>query len=164
MGEVARFQGDVIVIGALYCQTLPIPANSIADAAVQAGAGIQSTKVQQERSPVLPLSDHATSVTAVRKGIARALGAGTIVGFKVWASVPAAAAGNAVITLRKNGAVILTGSLTLDDTVAANTAVVGTLSSTTLALNDQLDVEVLSVAGTAPKGVCAQVQLRETSP
>lgn len=161
MAEVARFVGDVIVVGQLFAQGFTSPAASVNNDAIQAGADIDATKLEQERGPVVWLGTYTEAAAAKRVPIHRARGEGTVIEFVAGVSQAAAAASNAVVTLRKNGSAILTGSVTLDDTVAAYATVTGTLSDTTLAAGDVLEAEIVSVTGTPPKGVWVQCTTRE---
>lgn len=104
-----------------------------------------------------------TAATSETRIIHVARGAGTILSFNTGSI--AAAVGNSTLTvdLKKNGASVLTGVVTLDNANTARVVETGTLSVTTLAAGDVLEVVTVATvgSGTLPTGVFASVNVSE---
>lgn len=157
-------EGDLLVRGALVAQSLPIPANAVTDASIQAGAGVQYTKVQQQRSKVLALSDHTVDAAVTRKVIHRVRGAtGTLLKFGVGATQAAGASSSATVDLKKNGSTVLTATITLDNTTSGYTLKEAAgFTSAALVTGDVLEVDVTAVSGAnKPKGLFAFLETKE---
>lgn len=158
--------GDLVVTGGLAVGgSFAIPAGSVGNAAVQAGANIDPSKLGQDRSITMELTAHAVDAVAIRKVLHRVKGAtGTLISFKVGATVAATSTGEAVIDLKKNGTTILTGTLTLTASQAAFTGILsGTFSSAGVVVGDVLEASIESVTGsTLPKGVFVTLHFTET--
>lgn len=156
--------GDWYFSGTVTPRRFNCPADSITNAAIQASAGVSATKVQQNYSKQLDLTNHATVAAAERRLLHRCRGAsGTVVSFGALATVAAVGDSTASVDLLLNGVSILTAAVQLDSGDAAGTLVSGTLSSTALVAGDRLEVNVTVSAGTGtlPKGLCADVLVRE---
>ena len=155
-------QGDYFVNGTFYASSMLIATNSIGDSQVQAGANIAATKLESRRN-VSYSQDSTTDATVEIKTVLVVNGAtGTIISFGVGAVTPAAAAGNAVVDLLKNGSTILSSTITLDSGTAAYALKTPAgFTSTALAQGDVLAVKVTSAAATKPKGLFFRLVLDE---
>lgn len=155
------FDGNVQVNGTLVAKAITYPSGGISDAAVQAGAQIDATKLDHQYD-VIYAQESATDALVENKVIHIVQGVGTLVSFAAGSVVKAAAAGNAVIDLLKNGSTVLSGTITLDST---NTNYIlepaPGYTSTTLAIGDVLEFKLTSTAATKPKGVFCRLVVRE---
>jgi hypothetical protein len=162
MSEFVRFPGDIYVAGNISSKTLSVPAGAVTDAAIQAGAGIAATKLQQQHR--LDYSQPNTTATSETRIIYACRGAsGTIIDFRAGSIGVAVGAATVTVDLRKNGTTVLTGVITLDTGNVARVAEVGTLSVTTLVAGDVLEVVLTATAGggTLPTGVFVSATVHE---
>lgn len=159
----SRIDGDLYVVGGLAAQTMTLPAAAVSNTNVAAAAAIAATKLQHQHQLTLPLTDHATAQTVVRKAIHKVYGTtGTLIAFKVGVTVAATAGNSIVVDLLKNGSSILTSTVTVDSTVAAYAvATASGFTSASVSTGDLLEVSVTTVTGTAPKGVHAVLIVQE---
>jgi hypothetical protein len=156
--------GDLMVAGRLIAGAFTPPNDSVPNAAIQAGAGVSASKLQHQHQPDWPFSDHATAPSASRRALHRVRGAaGEIVSFGVLATAAAGAASSVTVDLKKNGATVLTATITLDNTTAAFALKQPAgFTSTVLAAGDVLEAEITAVSGAnPPKGVNAVLVVRE---
>lgn len=150
-----RIDQAMFVNGNLGCSTFTPPSGCITDDAVIAQANVATSKLKH-RNWVHYAQESTANAAVERRIIYRCnyAGGGTILKFGVGAVTPAAAAGNAVVRLLKNGATILTANITLDSTTAAYILKEPAgFTSTALVAADVLEIEVVSVAATIPKGL-----------
>lgn len=152
-----RLDDDLFVDGNLSAKQVTLPAGTVTNSAVVGSAGISASKLQQQINKNYS-QDGTTDATVERKIVHVAYGAtGTLVAFAVGAVTKAAAAGNAVIDLLKNGSSILTAQITLDSTtnnyILKNAA---GFSSTSFVAGDVFEIQVVSAAATKPKGLFFQ--------
>lgn len=168
MATVVTYAGDVRVNGALRATTIQIPDETIDDDAI-AAAGLSATVLQHQYQPVYTQVSTVTAA-ADRKVVHVVHGvSGTIIGFSASAVTKMTAAGPddraVTVDLYKNGASILSAVITMNkSTLTANFLLLdGTLSSTTLAADDVLEVVVAisGSTGTQALGVFAKLVLRE---
>src|SRR4051794_22602097 len=113
-----KIPNDVLITGTLTVQgPLNVPAGTFSDTHIAAGAAIQATKLIHDVYKTLNQPNSAA--TTETRSIYQARSAGTVI--EIGAGSIAAAIGAATVTidLKKNGASILTGVITLDN---ANTA------------------------------------------
>jgi hypothetical protein len=156
---------DLFVNGNLSAKTMTVPAGAVLDAGVGtggAGANIQAIKLQHQYD-ITYSQDSTTSATVERRVCHVAKGGnGTIVDFRVGAVVAAAAAGNCVFDLLKNGTTVLSGTITIDSTnLAYTTKQPSGYTSTSYVAGDVFEFKVTSSAVTKPTGVFLQLILRE---
>lgn len=141
-----RIEGDLFVNGNFSAKTQTAASGSIADAQVAAGAGISATKLQHQHRP--GYSQPNTTATTVTTAIYRCFGAtGAVVGFH--AGMISKNVGGATVTvdLKKNGASILTGVISLSSADTNRVALAGTISGGTLVAGDLLEVVVTATVG-----------------
>ncbi len=157
-------QGDLRIAGTLAPQGFTAPANSIGDAAIPAGAGVQASKLQHQHQQVAQHSNHATDAAVDRRQIHQVVGAtGTITSFGVTASVAATSTGAITVNLYKAGVSILSAPITLDSGTAAfvQKQAAGFTSAAVVA-GDCLEAVISAVTGsTLPKGVSTHLNIRE---
>jgi len=164
-----RFNNDVHVAGALSCQTLAIPENTVDNEDVAAAAGIDASKLDHQY--VLHYSQDSTTKSATAKYTVHCVrgATGTIEEFEAGSCTICGLDGTITIDLLKNDSTtsLLTSIITLD---SANTAYVpesGTIASTTAAAlthTDVLSVVITSAdgtGGTAGSGVFTSLVVRE---
>lgn len=160
----SRIDGDLFVTGTMVAGSMTLPAACVTDTAVQAGTGIDATKLQHQHQITTPLCDHATSPAAKRLVMHKVYGAtGEVVAFSVGVTVAAGAATTITVDLKKNGSSILTSTITVDNTTVAFDAVdAAGFTDTALVVGDVLEAEITAVSGVnLPKGVHAVLVLRE---
>jgi hypothetical protein len=155
---------DLIIQGVCAPATLNIPASTILDAAVNANAGIQASKLQHQYSH--NKSDDFSTTTAVERSVVHTVygATGTLLRFGVGVTTAAIGAATVTVDLKKNGITILTATITIDSTLAANAVRTGTFVSTGLVAADVLELHITAAVaggGTLPKGFFSQLILRE---
>lgn len=152
---------DLHVGGHLSANSQTIGAGAVSNTSVAAGAGISASKLEhQYRKELTQPNTAATSETRV---IHVARGSGTIIKFSAGSIAIAVGAATVTVDLKKNGASILSGVITLD---TGNTVYVpenGTVSNTAVAAGDVFTVTTVATAGggTLPTGVFASLDLSE---
>ncbi len=156
--------GDFNINGTLSCSHFAPPAASIGDAAIAGSAGIQASKLQHQHEPTYS-QEAATNAASGTYAVHVVYGAtGTVLDFKAGAAVVLTGNDTCTVDLLKNGASILTSPISLasTDTNYVTKTAPG-FSSTSLVAGDVLSVKVTAThnAGALPKGVFAQVDLRE---
>lgn len=158
-----RHEGDAVVTGSFRVQgDVALPDGSIDADMIEDFAGIEYSKLQMEHRAGFGQANSAavdeTRAIAVIRGAS-----GTLLSFK--AGSIAAAVGNATCTvdLKKNGTTVLSSVITLDNANTARVSEAGTLSVTTLAAGDLLEVVVDGTVGTGtlPTGVYCEARWAE---
>lgn len=155
-------QGDVRVVGTLSPQSLNPPAGSIGNAAVQASAGIEATKVVHQ-FPLRYADDGQVTAITVPLHIARA--AATLVAVEAIVTTAPGAGDSVSIDVQKGNqstafASVLAATLTIDENDAARQVKPATITTTAVADGDTLQL-VVTVTGTTAQGLCVVVTLRE---
>ncbi len=156
--------GDLSVTGNFNAGGLYLPASSVGDTQVAAGAAIQSSKLQQQR--VRSIADKTTvTATSYQQIVAIIVGAtGTLQ--QVSATEKVANIGGATVTvdLLKNGTTILTAVLTRSSADTAMVAeAVTAFTSVALVQGDVLEIKFVATTGggTLATGMFAQVKYLE---
>jgi len=158
----SRHEGDLYVAGALSAAALAVPAGAVSNAAIAPAAGIAATKLQHRNRPV-----HAqpnTAATTETRVVYHVRGAAaTLVAFAAGSIAKAVGDSTVTVNLRKNGATVLTGVITLNSSSVNYVAQAGTLAATALVAGDVLDVVVTATAGTGtlPTGVFCSLTVDE---
>ena len=141
-----RFDSDLHVAGSITCEELDIPAGSLVDADVAAGAAISATKLMHQHSP--NYSQPNTTATSETRILHTVYGAtGTITAFKAGSIVLNIGAATVTVDLRKNGTTVLTGVITLDTANTAYTPEAATILSASVVAGDVLSVVITATAG-----------------
>lgn len=160
--------GDAYFSGVVYCQgfvLLPGGSSLLTDAFIAASAGIKATKLQQQREPLVSISNYGSAPAAVRRTIRRINGAtGTVT--KISAGVTQAlTAGSVTVDVLKNGTSILSSAITLNTTPGtggtAGDVVNGVISTPGLVAGDKLEMNVTVSAPTGGGGCDCQVIFTE---
>lgn len=157
-----RISGDFYYAGEVKLADVDLPASCVSNSHIDSSAAIAASKLQHQH-PVHWQQPNTAATTETRV-IYRCYGAtGTILG--VYAGSIAKAVGDSTVTVdvKKNGTTILTGVITLDNANTNRVAEAGTLSVTTLAAGDVLEVVITATVGTGtlPTGVFATVTVKE---
>jgi hypothetical protein len=158
----ARFEENVHVAGTISAENFTPPDGCIDNDAIEAAAGIAATKLEHQ----VPLTwgQPNTSCTDETRVIHTTYGnTGTIVNFEAGSIAACAGAATVTVDLKKNGTTCLSAVITLDSANSARVAEAGTLSVTTLADGDVLEVVIDGTAGggTLATGVFCTAIIRE---
>ncbi len=142
------FNNDVYVNGALGAKTFTPPAGSVADAGIQALAGVQASKLQHQYQPCYKqdLGAIVASVTSAMIHIVRGA-TGVIVTFSAALHTACLGAATVTVDLKKNGTTCLSAVISFGSGDAAYAVKSATLTVTALAQNDVLEVVVVATAG-----------------
>lgn len=160
-----RIDGDVLVNGTLTAVTdFNCPAGSITNAAVDAAAAIEATKIIHQHQPVYAQGS-ATTAAAATETLWIAYGAATLVAFRAGSVVANIGAAACTVDLKKNGTTMLSAVITLDNANTARVSEAATLSVTSIAAGDVLEIVVTATAGggTLATGLFCQAVIREAS-
>lgn len=162
MSNPSRWEGDLYVNGNLQSLTQTYPPGSIDDSDVQAGAGIQVTKL--EHIHLGKFAQPNTTATTETRTLHVVRGAtGTILAFRAGSIGPCAGAATITVDLKKNGSSVLTAVITLNSANTARVAVAGTIASAALVAGDWLEAVITATAGggTLGTGFFCQVDVQE---
>jgi hypothetical protein len=160
--SLSRFEGDVFVAGTLSAVSLILPDDSVDDDAVEALAGIAYSKLEHEHR-----AGHGQANTAAAdetRAIAVIRGTtGTMLSFKAGSIAKAVGDATCTVDLKKNGTTMLSAPITLDSSNTNRVSEAGTLSVTTLAAGDLLEVVIDGTIGTGtlPTGVYCEARWAE---
>lgn len=164
MSSPTVFQGDMIVRGRFQADAFTPPDDSIGGGAINAADPIPVEKVEHQYVKTVGQVTGTAATTNAGEVIHVANGPGTIV--RAFARVMVAAAGAATVAfdVKKNGVSILSGAMTIDNTIVAFT---GNVEAAFTALDYNAD-DVFSVSwtataggGTLPQGVAFEMIFRE---
>jgi hypothetical protein len=159
---------DSIVGGGLAPTSFAPPTGCITDAAVQAAAGIQASKLQHQHQHTKG-QDGAAVAAVFRQQLHTVRGAtASVTDFNVGAVVAALGNATATLDLQSGGVSILTGTITLDSTTAAYVLKAGALAAaaSTLVAGNVIELVCTAVnagTGTLAKGLFGEVNMREAA-
>jgi|GEM_PF-1766642 hypothetical protein len=156
---------DTQVLGTLTATQLNVPLGAITDTMVAASANIAATKLQQEYHPTWGQESSTTAFSETHVFHVVRGSTGTIIEFAAGSVVPAVGSDTCNVDVTKNGSFI-SGSIVLNSSDTARTLKFATLTITSLAAGDVLEIKITPVhtTGTLPKGVFARLTVRENSP
>ncbi len=160
-----QLTGDVIINGRMVPSSFTPPSGCIPNAAIPAGAAIDTDKV--EARVYASWAQPNSAATAETRTLFVAERSGTITSFL--AGSIAAAIGDSTVTIdvKKNGTTILSSTVVLDNANTARVAEDGTLngSVTAFVAGDWFEVVITISAGTGtlPTGVFAQLEARQNA-
>jgi hypothetical protein len=153
---------DLVVNGNINCRQLVASQASITNAMLAApatpAAAVATSKLRHRSIITLPFNGNSTAAAAVIQIPAHVVfgTAGEIVAFGAGSVAVAVGAATVVVDLLKNGASILTATITLDNAnVARVIEAAPGFSATTLAAGDMLEAKIVSAVaggGTLPAG------------
>lgn len=162
MAVATRIEGDLYVAGNINSRTMKVAAGSVDNAAVSASAAIDPSKLGHQHR--IGYGQPNTAATTETRPIFVCRGAtGATLAIHAGSIVAAIGAATVTIDLKKNGASVLTGVITLNNANTARVAVAGTLATTTLVAGDWLELVITATAGggTLPTGLFVIVTLTE---
>lgn len=158
-------QSDLLVNGAVSCNSLAVKTPDVTDARVAPAAGIQASKLQMQHEKSYSQVGGAGSA-AETKVVHVVYGAtGTVLSFKAGSKTANVGAATITVDLWKNGSSILTAAISLTSATAAYALVSAALASVNLVAGDVLEVVVTVAAGggTLGNGVFAALVLTEAT-
>lgn len=126
MATAASFEGDVVVRGKLKASGWDLPASTLGDREFDSADPLTVDKQVHLFLPLYAQAGVAADATAV---VHVAKGAGTVIGFDAGAAVAPLTTATVTFDLKKNGATVLTGVTTLNNTHANYEEVVGALDA-----------------------------------
>lgn len=157
-------QSDLYVNGNLSSSTFTAPAASITDSMIQGAAGIQASKLQHQYEKPYSNGDAAATAVSEQRVLHVVRGAtATVIEFGAGAIVPLVAPDTCTVDILKNGTSILSAAIALAAGDLARQFKTGSLSGTSAVAGDVFEVKVTAThsSGTLPKGVFAQLKIRE---
>jgi hypothetical protein len=156
----SRVEGDFTWVGAHnFLRPPQLPASTVTNADIVAGADIEASKVQQQIPLCLSLPVGSDN-TALRRVVHVARGAGEILSFKAGNRAAAAGADLTTVNLRINGTSALSAVVNLN-LAAGTTTQTGTLTTDTYVAGDVIEIEFALTGTTVGQGGWAQAVLRE---
>lgn len=149
--------GDHVVSGNVYCGGLFITSSA---------SVIPAANLQRPRVVCVPITNHGSSPSAVRKTALRISGASATIS-KISASVTQAiASGTVTVDVYKNGSTVLGSTIDLNSSGGtggtAGDVVVGSISSASAIQGDKLEVVVTVSTPSGGGGLDVQIELTET--
>jgi hypothetical protein len=164
MATQSTLGSDLYVNGHLSAKTASLPASSVSNNSVAGSAGIEASKLQHQHQQVY--SQNANADAAADRRIIHVVRGNTGEIQSFHAGVRVVCTGNSTITVKlfKNGTNILSADVVIDNSNTAYSLEAATgFTSTTLAQNDVLEVDVTVSAGTGTlgDGVFAVLNIRE---
>jgi len=155
--EDGQFRGTVRFLDAR------LQAGAISDDEVDAGADIAASKLEHQHRQVCA-QESGTTASGETKVVHVVHGTnGTLKAFKAGCVSPCTGDATITVDLLKNGSSVLQSAITLDNSQSAYELESAVISSTSVAADDVLEVEVAVNAGTGSlgKGVFAYLDLYE---
>ena len=155
-----RFDEDLYVSGNIQCQTLAVPAGSIVDASVAAGAGIDTMKMRHRHA--VAFAPYVISNAAAHYPARSIVGAtAKIVCLMAVMGVALGTGITYTVDFLKNGASILTAPAVIDDTTAAYSQVLLSLASDALVAGDFLEFVATASTPVGTFDILLQVEVDE---
>jgi len=144
--------------------TLTLETGSVVDESIDSGTNIDADKLQHVHKPGTNFDLAIGATPVAREEIVFVAGsAGVIRGFH--ALLNDTGTGTDVdFDLKVNGSTVLTGTVNITDSDADTAVVDGVLSSTALALNDVVSIELTVTTSTGAQGPFAWVDIEELAP
>ena len=157
----SRIEGDQYFAGNVEFKAITLNSGAVTNAMVNSSAAIATTKMRHRHN--LVYNQNGTAATETVPIFICSGAVGEIVSIK--AATIAACSGAATITidLKKGGTTCLSSVITLDNANTARTSEAGTLSVTTLAVGNFLELVVTATAGggTLGTGLIVEVVVDE---
>jgi len=153
-----RFAGQIS-----FEKTPVVPAGSFGDAQVGATSPIDTPKLKHRFAQVYAQDKGAAAASVTGRVIHTAKAAGSVASIDVGITQAAVGAATVTVDLKKNGATILTGVVTINNSHAAFAEVSGTISSAAYALGDNFELVIVATAGggTLPQGLYVHTVFNE---
>lgn len=158
-------QGDLHVAGNFTAQTMSVPASSVKDGNIAAGApGAYIAYTKNGQMHKTRFVQPNTAATSETKPFYLAFGlTGTVLDIKVASIAVAIGAATVTVDVKKNGISILNSVVTLNNANTARVAVLASLLTTAFAAGDFFEVVVVATAGggTLPTGLIIEMTVAE---
>jgi len=151
-----EFRGQVVF------SNVVLSAGCVTDTAVQAGANIAASKLEQRNRHVYA-QESATNAADGAYVVHVNGGAGAIVSVGAGCVVPPTNDATVTVDLLKNGNSCLSAAIEIDSADSARAVVDGTIANTVLAAEDVLEIDITGTAanGALGKGVFVVLDVRE---
>lgn len=158
-----RLDGDVTITGNLVATTMTVPSASVTNSSIASNAAIEVEK--HESLIIVPYNNgYATSWAAGHQVLFVAPAACNIRAFRC-GLVTKTSTGTAGFDLNVNGTTALSGHVTFTTADANGDVKTGSLSTTTLAADDIVSIQLTSDSGSPNgSGAFAQVELDMVAP
>ncbi|MBK8916301.1 MAG: hypothetical protein IPM64_17190 [Phycisphaerales bacterium] len=163
---LCRFETDLHVAGAISCDNITIPKESVDDSQVAANAGIAVSKLRHLQTA--EFSEHSEVTVTDKVFSTRRMRAGNLMRVLLGVHTLMSAGGSdnksVTITVKKNGTTVgLTGSATITKATAAK-YVLPTVPTTPHSANDLYTVEIADGGdtGTQAEGVYVALEFDES--
>lgn len=159
-----RIDGGLHVSGNFSATSVTLPAGTVTDVMVNAGAAIGQEKLEHQHRA--NFSQPNTTATAETKVVHVAYADGELLDFRAGLIGPCVGAATVTFDLKKNGTTVLTGVVTLNNTHSARQDVAGTISGTvTCVTGDVFEVVTTATAGggTIGTGAFASMTIKEAA-
>jgi hypothetical protein len=162
--SASKIDGDLLVTGNARFGSITLPDAAVGDVQASAASPLGRTKTvhQYDSGYAQPIASAVVDAAAV---LHVAHDTGTVVSFQVGIVTPPIGAATIVVTLKKNGAVILSASITLNNATVAYAVTSGafTVSPHTYVSGDvfSIDVDETTGGGTQGKGIFASLVVAE---
>jgi len=141
-----RIDGDLIVAGSFKANSFAVPSNSVGDTQFKASDALTAAKQEHQYARTYAQANGSAVVSETR-GIHIAYAGGTLQSLVAALKTACVGAATVVVDLKKNGTTVLSGTITLDNSIAAYATVAATFSSTAYSADDVFEVVVTSAAG-----------------
>lgn len=153
---------DLVVTGTLVATAVSLPAACVVNATVSGSDPLAASKVRHRHLKTLA-QVHGSAAATERRPVHVAHAAGTVSAFRVGPVVAAVGAATVTADLYKNGATVLSGVVTIDNSKAAFSKTSGTVSSAAYVAGDVFEVVLVATAGggTLPQGIFADAVFDE---
>lgn len=157
-----RHEGDWHCNGTASFKTLNIPDSTVVNADVSSTADVGQEKLEHQHAKHYSQANSAASDETRMVHVVYGA-SGTILDFRAGSIAKAVGDSTCTFDLKKNGTTCLSAVITLDNANTNRVAEAGTLSVTTLANGDVLEVVIDATIGTGtlPTGVFCELRLKE---
>lgn len=154
----SKIDDDLIVTGSLRAGAIVQTANSVGNTEFKSTDPLAVDKAVHQYSRTFA-QNHGTAATAQRQVVHVAHGAGTLLSFGGGVTVACVGDSTVTINLFKNGTTILSSTVTITSSNAANAVEEATFSATPYSAGDVFEAVVTVSAGTGTLGQGAFAKL-----
>jgi hypothetical protein len=162
MAAQSTHNGDLVVTGTLIPKTLNLPSGCVKADDIEAGAGIEATKLEHRYRPDLSQA-YGSAGTSERRVVHQVIGAtGKINSVRAQLELAPVGAATHSIQVKKNGTNILSSALVLDSTNANHIDEIAagfTAGGDDLVTGDVIAIDVTATAGGGTLGQGLHVML-----
>ncbi len=154
--ENGQFRGTVTFLDA------KLQDGAVQDRHVQAAAGIAASKLQHQHRRTYAQASGALPVAEARVVHTVVGASGKLLGFRCGCVTAPSGSDTVTFDLLVNGSSVLAGQVTVNSGHSNRQLVAGTINDDDLSADDVIEVQVVSVSGSSPKGAFAEVDLEES--